>query len=97
MSLQLGNLVSTGAALAVVLGLVLLAARGLRTAGFTRAGPARGRSDHRLTVQDSLFLDRARRLVVVRCDGRDLLLVTGGGTDLVVGWLPPAESLEVRP
>lgn len=29
----------------------------------------------------------ARRLVLVRCDGREALLLTGGAQDVVVGWL----------
>jgi flagellar protein FliO/FliZ len=46
----------------------------------------------RLRVQETLALDRARRLHIVHCDGRDLLLLTGGPGDLAVGWLPNVED-----
>ena len=81
--LQSSSIPLAVAALVGVLALVLLAARAARATGLAR--PAAGR----LAVQDSLALDRARRLVIVRCDGRDLLLLTGT-TDHVVGWLEPA-------
>ena len=76
------------AALCAVLGLVLLGARAARASGLGQVGAGR-----RLILQEALALDRDRRLHVVRCDGQDLLLLTGGGSDLVVGWLPiEAES-----
>ncbi|MBR0683095.1 hypothetical protein GXW74_21575 [Roseomonas eburnea] len=76
---------TAAAALIGVLALILLAARLARGAGLTpRAGGGR------LRVEDSLPLDARRRLVLVRCDGRNLLLLTGGAQDLVVGWLPEA-------
>ncbi len=83
MPVSIGALVPTIAALLAVLALVVLAGRAARLTGLARASAGR-----RLVVQDTLALDRARRLHVVRCDGRDLLLMTGGGRDLVVGWLP---------
>ena len=52
-----------------------------------RAGTAR-----RLAARESLPLDGRRRLHLVACDGREVLLLTGGTTDVVVGWL----SGEVR-
>ena len=71
------------AALGAVLGLVLLGARAARATGLGQTGAGR-----RLVLHETLALDRARRLHLVRCDGRDLLLVTGGGSDIVVNWLP---------
>jgi flagellar protein FliO/FliZ len=79
------GLITAAAALAGVLGALVLALRGLRAAGMARAG---GR---RLTVEEAVALDTRRRLVLVRCDGRHLLLLTGGAQDAVVGWLPAAE------
>ncbi len=71
------------AALAVVLGLVWLASRAARWGGLApRASGVR-----RLAVQDALALDARRRLTLVRCDDRSVLLLTGGAQDLVVGWL----------
>ena len=74
---------TAAAALAGVLALILLAARLARRAGLApRAGTGR------LRVEEALALDARRRLLIVRCDGRALLLLTGGAQDQVVGWLP---------
>ena len=87
MPLSISTLSTTLAALALVVGLVLLGARGIRSGRLSRLGlPVP--PTQRLVLHDSLTLDRARRLVVIGCDGRDLVLLTGGGSDMVVGWLP---------
>ena len=74
------------AALAAVLGLILLAARAARFGGLAtrvaRPGPGV------LTVRDVLHLDGSRCLHLVRCEGRHVLLLTGGPQDIVVGWIP---------
>ena len=69
------------AALAGILALLLLLARGARRFGLAPAG------NGRLSVQAVLPLDSRRRLVLIRCDGREALLLTGGPQDVVVGWL----------
>lgn len=86
MTLDTGPWVQAAAALVAVLLLILLGARALRATGVA-AGPGR-----RLAVQEVLALDPRRRLVLARCDGREVLLLTGGGQDAVIGWLsgPPA-------
>jgi flagellar protein FliO/FliZ len=71
------------AALAVVLGLVWLASRAARWGGLV----PRVTGLRRLAVLDALALDSRRRLTLVRCDDRSVLLLTGGTQDLVVGWL----------
>ena len=43
----------------------------------------------RLAVREVLPLDPKRRLVLVRCDDRELLLLTGGAGEVSLGWLPP--------
>ncbi|MBK5910494.1 hypothetical protein CCR85_03175 [Rhodothalassium salexigens] len=43
-----------------------------------------GRSKRRLELVETLALDARRRLVLVRCDDRDHLLLLGGHTDQVV-------------
>ena len=70
------------AALAAVLALVWLASRAARWGGLA---PRRA-AGRRLEVQDALALDGRRRLTLVRCDDRSVLLLTGGAQDLVVGW-----------
>ena len=67
-------------ALAVTLGLVGLAAVGLRRFGpdaLARLVPTR--RERRLKVVESLPLDPSRRLVLVACDGRERLLLLGDG------------------
>lgn len=81
------SLATAIAALAGVVGLVLLAGRAARATGFARFA-----SSSRLVLRDSLALDRTRSLRVVSCDGRELLLLIGGPADVVVGWLPSPEQ-----
>jgi flagellar protein FliO/FliZ len=40
-----------------------------------------------LSIQEMLPLDGKRRLVMVRCGERNLLLLIGGAQDRVVAWL----------
>ena len=90
-SFPFGAVLTAAAALAAVLALVLLAGRAARAAGLARGA---GGSQH-LAVREVLALDGRRRLHRVACGGREVLLLTGGGTDVVVGWLPP--EAEGRP
>ena len=83
-SLSLKALLALGA---VVL-LAFAALRALRAATLGSAKP--GASRRRLAVREVLALDPKRRLVLVRCDGRDLLLLTGGAGEVSLGWLPAA-------
>lgn len=83
---SLQTLTAVGA-LGLVLGLVWLFARVVRAAGLARQPDGR-----RLLLWEALVLDRTRRLHLVACDGRDLLVLTGGGADVVVGWLPAGPS-----
>jgi flagellar protein FliO/FliZ len=77
------SILSAIAALVAVLGLIWLAGRMARFGGMARR-PASGVS---LSVQDVLALDARRRLHLIRCDKRRVLLLTGGAEDIVVGWL----------
>ena len=69
--------------LAAVIALIWLAQRFVRSAGLAGSRPAQAR---RLVLREALALDTRRRLHLVSCDGRDVLLMTGGATDVVVGW-----------
>lgn len=83
MSALIQTVALAGAALVAVLGLVVLAGRGARA---LRLGqPVAGR---RLVLGESLALDRTRRLQLVSCDGRELLLLIGSSSEQVVSWLP---------
>ncbi len=87
MSALIQTVAMAGAALAAVLGMVVLAGRGARV--LRLAQPAAGR---RLVLGETLPLDRTRRLQVVSCDGRELLLLIGSSSEQVVSWLPPASG-----
>ena len=76
-------------ALAALGAVVLLAAVALRALRAATGAAKPGAGRRRLIIQEVLPLDPKRRLVLVRCDDRDLLLVTGGATDVPLGWLPP--------
>ena len=52
----------------------------------TAALPLAGK---RLAVADSLALGPRKRLLLIHCDGKELLLLTGGTQDVLLGWLPP--------
>lgn len=74
------------AALCAVVALILLAARLAPRLGLSR----RTGTSRRLAVRETTPLDARRRLHLVACDGREVLLLTGGSSDLVLGWLPEA-------
>jgi flagellar protein FliO/FliZ len=70
------------AALLAVVGALLLAGRAARAAGLgTRPG-------RRLAVEETLALDGRRRVTLLRCEDRHLLLLTGGAQEVLLGWLP---------
>ncbi len=69
--------------LAVIVGVILFIGRALRHTSFGRP-----RSSGRLlTVLDTIALDSRRRLHLVRHGDQVVLLLTGGASDVVVGWL----------
>ena len=76
------TVISACAALAGVVFLVLFAGRLAR-----RTRLVRPHGQGRMRVEESLALDARRRLLLVSCDGRPLLLLTGA-QDQIVGWLP---------
>jgi flagellar protein FliO/FliZ len=83
------SLLTAVAALAAVLALIWLAGRAARLAGWARRPAAGGRL---LSVEDVIALDARRRLHLVRCADRQVLLLTGVGQDLVVGWIDPTTA-----
>ncbi len=73
---------TAAAALAAVLGLVVLVGWIVRRGGWVPR-PAAG---HVLALEEAIALDARRRLHLVRCGDRRALLLTGGPQDVVVGW-----------
>ena len=80
------------AALIATLGLILAVAWGARRLGMLQAGP---NTPKRLKITESLMIDPRRRLVIVRCDEREHVLLLGPAGDIVVSETkalePPAE------
>lgn len=71
------------ASLVLVLGLIVGVLWVLRRYGLAGMVP-RNAGRRRLAMVESLSLDGRRRLVLVRRDGTEHLLLLGGGADLVV-------------
>jgi flagellar protein FliO/FliZ len=86
MTLDTGPWLQAAGALAAILLLLAFGARGLRWGGLA------SRPGRRLAVQEVLALDSRRRLLLLRCDGREVLLLTGGGQDALLGWLPARDD-----
>ena len=86
--MQISSLILTLLSLAAVLGLIW-GAQFLARGRFATLLP---KGDARLAAVQSLALDSRRRLHLVACDGRQVLLLTGGAQDVVVGWLPAADE-----
>jgi flagellar protein FliO/FliZ len=82
--MPIGSIVLALLSLAVVLVLVLLAGRAARAGGWAPHLAATG--GNRLSLVQTIALDPRRRLHLVHCDGRHVLLLTGGGSDVVAGW-----------
>jgi flagellar protein FliO/FliZ len=87
------SILTASVALPAVLGLIWLAGRLARATGLgtlRRAGRRGAAAGRALAVEEVLALDPRRKLLLVRCEAGRVVLLTGG-TDLVVGWLPPAK------
>jgi flagellar protein FliO/FliZ len=82
------NLPGAIAALLAVLALILLSERAVRAVRLMRSRVDGAASGRRLSIRAAVALDPRRRLVLVGCDTHEVLLLTGGNHDLVVGWLP---------
>lgn len=76
--------------LVMLLGVIFLGAVALRRFGPTRHLMVSRGARKRLRIVESSLIDGRRRLVLVRCDNRDHLLMIGGVTDLVVARDLPA-------
>ena len=86
MTLDGQGLVQAAGALGAVLLLAWGGARLLRASPLAAGALRPGR---RLRVEEVLAVDPRRRLLLLSCDGRECLVLTGGGQDALLGWLPP--------
>ena len=71
-------------ALILVIGLIGLAAAALRKYGFGLTGPRATGSRRRLSVSEILPLDARHKLVLVRRDDREHLILIGGNDSRVI-------------
>lgn len=76
-------------ALIATLALILGVAYGARRLGMLQANP---QAPRRLKVTESLMLDPRRRLVIVRCDGREHVLLLSPAGDVVVAEMAAKEE-----
>lgn len=76
-------------ALIATLALILGVAYGARRLGMLQANP---QAPRRLKLTESLMLDPRRRLVIVRCDGREHLLLLSPAGDVVVSEMAAKEE-----
>jgi flagellar protein FliO/FliZ len=83
-----GWAIAFGVLLAVLVVIVLA----LKSRG-RRKDRDQGRSGHRLSIVETREIDEERKLLIVRCDGTDHLVLIGGGSDLLIkADLRPAET-----
>jgi len=71
------------AVLVGVLALIVVATR-LFQFGLWHSQPRTGRT---LVLRESIALDPRRRIHLVQCGQRQVVRLTGGGHDLIIGWL----------
>ena len=82
------TLLTSAAALAGVVGLILLIGWALRHTSMRKPTSA----ERLLIVKDTIALDARRRLYLVQHGDRAVLLLTGGTNDIVVGWVDGLKS-----
>ena len=97
MSIYLNAILMLAAVLGgiLVLARVVQAGRGRRLLPMRRQGILGGLAGgppapRRLAVEETVAVDARRRLLLVRCEGQRIVLMTGGPADLVVSVLPAA-------
>ncbi|HEY0181464.1 MAG TPA: hypothetical protein VGC09_01540 [Rhodopila sp.] len=72
--------------IAVLVGVIALIGAAAKLLQFTgwRVQPRSGRT---LILRESIALDARRRVHLVQCGRQQVVLLTGGGQDLVIGWM----------
>ena len=82
------HLLSAFGALALVLGLIVLLRFGARYVGFAQLREPSAS----LLVAGRLALDNRRRLYLVEAGACQVLVLTGGASDVMLAWPPRAEA-----
>jgi flagellar protein FliO/FliZ len=70
--------------LAAIITLIVLITRLMRH----RFLPVTGQAKRTLKLCETLSIDPRRRVLLLECEGSRVLLLTGGGQDQVLGWMP---------
>jgi flagellar protein FliO/FliZ len=70
----------------VLVGVIALIGAAARLFQFSGWQP-RSRPGRTLVLRESIALDPRRRVHLVQCGERQVVLLTGGGQDLVIGWM----------
>jgi flagellar protein FliO/FliZ len=92
------SVLTSVAGLAVAIALVLLVGRLARAVGLTRPVTGVLSKTQHITLIDTIALDTRRRLSLVACSGRQIVVLSGGETDVVVVlWPVPADSKDAPP
>jgi len=78
-----GGMLVAAIAVGIALSLAVLGVWAARQAMQPSAQPLRGRA-RRLTIVDQVQIDKKRQMIIVRRDGVEHLILTGGPQDLVV-------------
>ncbi|MDE7547795.1 flagellar biosynthetic protein FliO [Acetobacter fabarum] len=81
-------------AFALVIGLIFLARYGLR---FMEPYLLKGRQTPNLAVMESVAVDQRRRVSVIRYGQKKGLVLTGGGSDVFMGWVEDGDAAMPAP
>ncbi len=92
---DLETIVRFVAAFALVVGMIALASYAARR--WRASVGVKGRGGRRLQMVEGLAIDAKRRLVLVRADGSEHLLLVGGDSDLLISSQPLADSPQPQP
>jgi flagellar protein FliO/FliZ len=79
--------------LAFVVGLIWFASWGLKKSGIDKRLRGVTGSGGRLQVSDAIYIDPKRKLVLVRADTREYLLLLSGETTTVIDQLTPKDGI----
>lgn len=93
-----GTLLNAIFALGIVLVLIVLAAWLLKMFGRAGEGISRGGREKRLVVVETAAVDGKRKVLLIRRDGVEHLIMTGGPSDVVIesGIAAPPEAPQMR-
>jgi len=81
----------TGAGLAIVLGLIVLVAFIARKAGLGTAHVRR--EQRRLSIVEAMTLDPKRRVLLIKCDNAEHLVLLGPNSETVLGGRAPEREI----